>query len=85
MVVFSRHDCCLCDEALAEIRRARERVPFDLEVVDVDDDPETADRYGDEVPVVEIDGRKAFKYRVTSKELVRRLGRPRWRLSRRGG
>lgn len=85
MVVFSRQDCCLCDEALVEIRRARERVAFDLEVVDVDDAPELAARYGEEVPVIEIDGRKAFKYRVTSKELVRKLGRPRWRLLRPGG
>ncbi len=80
MVVFSRHDCCLCDEALAEIEGARVEVPFELEVVDVDTDPALAERYGEEVPVIEIDGRKAFKYRVTRKELLRKLGRPRWRL-----
>ncbi|MDG2303033.1 MAG: glutaredoxin family protein [Candidatus Binatia bacterium] len=84
MVVFSRHDCCLCDEALAEIRSAQAAFPFDLEVVDVDTMPELAARYGEEVPVIEIDGRKAFKYRVTRTELLRKLGRPRWRLPRLG-
>ena len=79
MVVFSRHDCCLCDEALAQVRVAREGVCFDLEVVDVDTDPALAERYGEEVPVIEIDGRKAFKVRVTSRQLLRRLRRPRWR------
>lgn len=81
VVVFSRHDCCLCDQALEEVRRARQQVPFDLEVVDVDVDASLAARYGEEVPVIEIDGRKAFKYRVTRAELLRKLGRPRgpWR------
>jgi hypothetical protein len=73
VVVYSRHDCCLCDEALAEIEAARATVPFALEVVDVDQDPVLVQRYGHEVPVVEIDGRKAFKYRLTTRQLLRRL------------
>jgi hypothetical protein len=81
VVVYSRQDCCLCEEALAEIEQARLETPFSLEVVDVDRDPALAARYGEEVPVVEIDGRRAFKYRVTRRELLRRLARGR---SRRG-
>ncbi|MEW6272665.1 MAG: glutaredoxin family protein [Thermodesulfobacteriota bacterium] len=75
VVLYSREECCLCDDALREIEAARATVPFRLRVVDVDGDPELARRYGHEVPVVEIDGRKAFKYRVTSRELLRRLRR----------
>jgi len=78
VVVMSRADCCLCDEALAEIEAARREEAFDLEVVDVDGDPELAARYGEEVPVVLVDGRKAFKYRVTRQQLLRRLRRRRW-------
>ena len=78
VIFYSRHDCCLCDEALAEVHRARQRVPFELEVVDVDEDADLAARYGEEVPVIEIDGRKAFKYRVTRDELLGRRARP-WR------
>ncbi len=44
-----------------------------LEVVDVDSRAELVERYGDEVPVLLIDGRKAFKYRVEERELGRRL------------
>jgi hypothetical protein len=75
VVVYSREDCCLCDDALREVEAARASVPFALRVVDVDRDPALAERYGHEVPVIEIDGRKAFKYRVTSRELLRRLRR----------
>jgi hypothetical protein len=73
VVVYSRRDCCLCDEALEQIEAARGSAVFALEVVDVDTDPALAERYGHEVPVVEIDGRKAFKYRLTTRQLLRRL------------
>ena len=73
MVVYSRRDCCLCDEALEQIEAARGSAVFSLEVVDVDTDPALVERYGHEVPVVEIDGRKAFKYRLTTRQLLRRL------------
>lgn len=75
IVLYSREDCCLCDDALREIEAARGQVAFSLRVVDVDSDPVLAERYGHEVPVVEIDGRKAFKYRLRSRELLRRLRR----------
>ncbi|HZR83188.1 MAG TPA: glutaredoxin family protein [Candidatus Binatia bacterium] len=78
VVVLSRAECCLCHEAIAAAEEARRVVPFALEVVDVDGDPQLRDRYGEEVPVVLVDGRKAFKYRVTSAQLVRRLRRRRW-------
>jgi hypothetical protein len=73
IVVYSRRDCCLCDEALVEIEAARSKVAFSLQVVDVDQDPALAEKYGHEVPVVVIDGRKAFKYRLTTRDLLRRL------------
>jgi hypothetical protein len=76
VVLYSRHDCCLCDQALEQIEAARGGASFELRVVDVDGDPALAEKYGHEVPVVEIDGRKAFKYRLTTRELLRRL-RPR--------
>jgi hypothetical protein len=45
-----------------------------VEVTDVDSDPDLMVRHGDEVPVLFIDGRKAFKYRVTAAALLARLG-----------
>lgn len=78
VVLLGRADCCLCDEALGAIEAARAEAPFDLEVVDVDGDPALAERFGEEVPVVLVDGRKAFKYRVTKAQLLRRLRRGRW-------
>jgi len=57
------------------IRQVAAKVPLDLEEVDVDSSAQLKEQFGDEVPVLFIDGRKAFKYRVTARELARRVGR----------
>ncbi len=69
VTLYTRRDCCLCDEALAVIERVRLDAGFDLVVVDVDTDPALADRYGQRVPVVALDGHDVFQYRVAEDEL----------------
>ncbi len=41
--------------------------------IDVDSDPDLVARYGDEVPVLLVNGRKAFKYRVGAAQLRARI------------
>jgi hypothetical protein len=55
------------------IHRVAAQTPLALEEVDVDSAPETQEKYGGEVPVLFINGRKAFKYRVTRGELEKKL------------
>jgi len=75
LTLYTRKDCGLCEKMKASIRAAGARTPLYLEEIDVDSSLELVERYGTEVPVLLIDGRKAFKYRVTAKELERRLRR----------
>jgi glutaredoxin len=75
LTLYSRSDCCLCDEMKDAIRQVAARIPVDLKEVDVDRSPSIEEKYGAEVPVLFIDGRKAFKYRVTVRQLERRLRR----------
>ena len=46
---------------------------FDLRVVEIDGDLELEARYREWLPVVEIDGRRAFVYHVQARDLRRRL------------
>jgi hypothetical protein len=46
---------------------------FTWQEVDVDSDTDLRRRFSDEVPVVFIDGRKAFKYHMDEREFLRRL------------
>jgi hypothetical protein len=45
----------------------------EVEVRDVDADPDMLASYSDQVPVLLVDGRRAFKYRVSPPDLARRL------------
>lgn len=71
LVVYSRADCHLCDDAKATLAEYLEYLP-ELEVVDIDADPELQARFGATVPVVELDGREHFRGRI-DEALLRRL------------
>jgi glutaredoxin len=71
--IYTRKDCCLCDEMKEVIRGVKPPVPVALEEIDVDSSAELQALYGEEVPVLFINGRKAFKYRLTARELQKRL------------
>ena len=73
LTLYSRQGCCLCEEMKAIIQVAAVRQRFSLEEIDVDGCAQLQEQYGSEVPVLFIDGRKAFKYRVTQAALERRL------------
>ena len=73
LTLITRHDCHLCDDMAGVIAEVGRTFAIDLEVRDVDADPDLLRLYSDEVPVLLIAGRKAFKYRVTPRELARRL------------
>jgi glutaredoxin len=62
--IYSRPECHLCEEAKEVIDRVRRRYPFSLNLINIDLEPGLVEAYGTEVPVVMINGNKAFKYRV---------------------
>ncbi|MBM3774636.1 MAG: glutaredoxin family protein [Acidobacteria bacterium] len=70
---YTRRDCGLCEEAKRVVESVRRQSDFELEEIDIDGDPELSALYGWEVPVIAINGRKAFKYRVEPRELRRKL------------
>lgn len=73
LTLYSRANCCLCGEMKAVIAEVAAKMPLDLEEINVDGAKELQQRFGNEVPVLFIEGRKAFKYQVTASELANRL------------
>lgn len=61
---YTRPGCHLCEEALEVLRPLLRRHGVELRVRDVETDPDWERRYGEELPVGVISGRKVFKYRV---------------------
>jgi hypothetical protein len=84
LTLVTRSDCHLCEEMAEVVRAVATGESFEVDEVDVDGDPALLDRYGDQVPVLLVNGRRAFKYQLTATTLRRRLaaetrrGRIRW-------
>ena len=75
VTIYTREDCSLCVVARETIERvaADLGVTIDLDLVDVDTDPELAEEYGERVPYVLIDDHPAFKYETDERELRLKL------------
>jgi thiol-disulfide isomerase/thioredoxin len=75
LTLFSRPGCHLCDEMKTVVQRVIDAadVPATVEVIDISTDPDLEERYGLEIPVLLVDGRKAAKYRVAEDALARLL------------
>jgi glutaredoxin len=73
VTLYTRAGCCLCEDAKRVLEAVRRRASFDLDEVDIDADVGLREAYNDEVPVIAINGSKAFKYRVTERELLKKL------------
>jgi glutaredoxin len=81
VVVYTRQGCGLC--AAAEARVADEARRADVELVDVDADPELQRRYHVRVPVVAVDGVEVAEVQVAP-GVVRRAVRAARRAGARG-
>ena len=67
VVIYSRINCRLCEEAEKNVREVMADIPFDLEVIYIDGDQELERLYGEEVPVTLINGAKHDYFRVDKK------------------
>ena len=73
LILYTRRDCELCHEMEVVIGEVTPRFKAELQRVEIDGDPDLEAQFGIEVPVLFVNGRKAFKYRCTARELRKRL------------
>jgi glutaredoxin len=71
IVLYHAQGCHLCDRA----REVLDRIGEEFEAVDITGVPELEAAYREWLPVVEIDGARAFVYYVDEAALRRRLAR----------
>lgn len=71
VTLYTKPDCCLCDDALAVIERVRASMDaaLELETVDISSDRTLLDAYGERIPVVAVDGVERFEYSVDEARL----------------
>ena len=71
--VYGKRECCLCDDVKATLLRVRRDLPFELREIDIESTPELYAAYKERIPLLFVNGRLAFKFRVDETALRRRL------------
>ncbi len=69
VTVMSREGCHLCEVAEADVERICGELGVPWERADVDSDPEWRADYGDQVPVILVDGAEHGYWRVEEDRL----------------
>lgn len=64
VTVYSRHGCHLCEDAVKTLEGMREEFAFEIEIIYIDGNPELEKLYGNEVPVIHINGEHHDFYRL---------------------
>jgi glutaredoxin len=75
VVLYSRKGCHLCEIVKESLVKLARQAPFTWQEIDVDSSDALRRQFTDEVPVVFINGRKAFKYRMDERDFLRKLDR----------
>ena len=75
IAIYTRPGCHLCDEMKATVQQVIDALgrPINVDEIDISTDPELELRFGHEIPVLMVNGRKSAKYRIKATELQRIL------------
>ncbi len=71
--LYSRDDCHLCEVAKSVLLEARKKQPFEFREIKIHDGDREFERFRERIPVVHINKKFAFQYRVPEKELLEKL------------
>ena len=64
VTIYSRKNCHLCDAAIESLETVKSELNFEIKKIFIDGDTELINKYGEEVPVIHIDGKHHDIFRV---------------------
>ena len=67
--LYTKKDCSLCVVAREIILRVLKEIPFEFQEIDIESRSDLYERFKEEIPVVFVNGERAFTYRVHEKKL----------------
>lgn len=74
LTLYVRSYCHLCTDMVQAVTAQRERFGFELEVIDIDEDPQLEARYGQWVPVLSAGDQELCHYFLEPQALERYFG-----------
>lgn len=73
VIIYTKPGCCLCDRAREQLRELQGKAIFRWEEVNIQEDRDAYAKFKEEIPVVFVNGQKAFKYRLDEKAFLKLL------------
>jgi thioredoxin reductase (NADPH) len=71
--VLTRKGCHLCDVVLGELDVLRESLPFLVKLTYLENDPQKTELFGNDIPIVLVDGNEVCRHRLDRGALIDRL------------
>ncbi|MBG99925.1 MAG: glutaredoxin [Solibacterales bacterium] len=62
VVLYTRPNCHLCEDAKNQLNLAASQLSFSVNEINIEDDPVLLVKYGQDVPVVTVQGQEAFRH-----------------------
>lgn len=78
VILYTKPDCHLCQQALTVLEDVRAELPFELAVRDITLEDALHRAYFERIPVVSVDGEELFEYFIDAEILRERLESRRW-------
>lgn len=69
ITLYGKPDCPLCDRAERWLRKFQRRFRFEIDVIDITQDPSLFERYCFDIPVIEVPGGPQLAGRLDERTL----------------
>lgn len=71
--IYSKENCHLCEDVKKIIKKVNSIKEFTFKEIDITQDPDIFEKFKYDIPVVHINGKIAFKYRIDENEFIHKL------------
>ena len=71
--ILTKKDCGLCDDAKEIVERVLPDFPATLKMIDIESNSDLFEKYKEKIPVVRINGKENFVYKVNEITLRKKL------------
>jgi glutaredoxin len=75
ITVYTKTGCRLCEHVKNVLLRCQRQIAFEIQSVDISQNPELLNRYANDIPVILLDGVEIARHFVREQQVLERLRR----------